>query len=185
MTKSSLSNSDKSFSLTKNSTLSQSNPNKKSTLSLKTKPISLSSSFIERNILSNIYPPQFDPTILFLRSSLAYLSSQQHSYSTICTIPGCLQCETIRQMLSNPQPYYCHWKTCQAKFPSNEQLIEHIRYDHRSPKTSNYHRFHPYFKPTNASNLNDQLPFFYPRLSMSLMSETKRPLNNNNSEDNN
>ena len=163
MTKSSSSssNSDKSLPLIKNSSNSQ--LNKRSSLSLKAK--SSSSSTIERSV----YPPPIDPAVLLLRSSLAYLSSQQHSYSNICTVPGCLQCETIRQFASNSINPHLY----QMKSPSNEQLIEHIRYNHRQ-------RFQPYFKPTNTINLYDQLPSFYPRLSMSLMSETTRRLNNNN-----
>ena len=184
------SNSDKSFSLAKTSSSSSlTNPhtNQKSTHSLKHKTISSSLSFNKPNLFSNtVVPPQFDPrtnlAALVLRSSLAYLSSQQHSYSTICTIPGCLQCETYRYFLTrsiNHQDHVCHWKTCHARFPTNEQLLEHIRYTHRSIKMTNSLRFHPYLKSSMMINPNDQLPYFYPHLSLSSMTESTQYVNNN------
>ncbi|CAF2526937.1 unnamed protein product [Rotaria sp. Silwood2] len=189
---SNLFNSDKSFSSTKRSSpsqLSNVNAHKKSTLPLKTNIQSASLSFIEPNLLTNQLTPLFDPTksaaALFLRSSLAYLASQQHSYSTTCTIPGCLQCETVRYILSNSinnQPFVCHWSSCNARFYSNDELMEHIRYSHRSSKISHHHhhRFHPYLNIPRMTETNDQLPFFYPHLSLSPMTETKRHMNNTN-----
>ncbi|CAF1350222.1 unnamed protein product [Rotaria sp. Silwood1] len=195
-------NSDKSLSSTKCSSPSQLNninTHKKSTLPLKSNIQSASSSFIEPNLLTNQLTPLFDPTksaaALFLRSSLAYLVSQQqqqqHSYSLTCPIPGCLQCETVRYILSNSinnQPYVCHWSSCNARFYSNDELIEHIRYNHKSSKISHHHhyhhRFHPYLNTSRMTEANDQLPFFYPHLSLLPMTETKRHMNNNTNNNN-
>ena len=114
--------------------------------------------------------------------SLDYLSSQ-HSYSSSCIFPTCLQCETVRHILSNSlnnQPYRCHWSLCNERFYSHDELIEHIRYKHRTSKISNHSRFHPYLKPSRMINNNDQLPFFYPHLSLSSMTETTHCSNNSN-----
>ncbi|CAF1097307.1 unnamed protein product [Rotaria sordida] len=197
---SNLLNTDKSFSSTKRSSPSQLNninTRKKSALPLKTNIQSTSSSFIEPNLLSNHLTPLYDPNksvaTLLLRSSLAYLASQQHSYSSICTIPGCLQCETVRYILSNSinnQPYICHWSSCNARFYSNDELSEHIRYSHRTSKISHYHhhhrhhRFHPYLNTSRIIEANDQLPFFYPHLSLLPMTETKLRTNNNTNNNN-
>ncbi|UJR29984.1 hypothetical protein I4U23_017531 [Adineta vaga] len=103
--------------------------------------------------------PQCDSTSsltnLFLHSSLAYLASQ-YSYPPICTIPGCFQCHTAQY---NFPPYSCHRKL------SSEH--DHIRSNHRLSKIVNHQRFHPYSKPSKLINSNDQLPYFYPYLSLS------------------
>jgi hypothetical protein len=164
-----------------------------------------SSSFVESNPLSAHLPPLFDPTTtaaaLLLRSSLAYLAAQQqqqqhqhHSFSAPCTVPGCLQCETVRHILSasvNNQPYICHWFSCNARFSSSDELVEHLRHSHTSigkatsiQQHHNQHRFHPYLKPPLMLNNNDQLPFFYPHLSLSPMTGTTRRTNNNTNNNN-
>ncbi|CAF0901925.1 unnamed protein product [Adineta ricciae] len=211
---SSTSNSDKSLSSTRRSSPSQTNStitNKKSTLPVKPSTINPSSSFVESNPLSTHLPPLFDPTstaaALLLRSSLAYLAAQQqqqqqqqqhHSLTSPCTVPGCLQCETVRHILAasvNNQPYACHWFSCTARFSSADELIDHLRHTHTSagkttslsshqPQHHSHHRFHPYFKPPVMLNNNDQLPFFYPHLSLSPMTGTTRRSNNNTNNNN-
>ncbi|CAF2129329.1 unnamed protein product [Rotaria magnacalcarata] len=185
-----ISHSDKPYSLTKRSSPSQLNTinaHKKSTHLLQTNSLSTSSSFVGTKQISNPLTPVFDPAksaaALLLRSSLAYLTSPQHVYSSTCTISGCLQCETVRYILSNSintQPCAYHWTSCNTRFYSNDELIEHIPYNHnnRSSKIS-HHRFHPYFNVSRMINTNDQLPFFYPHLSLSPMAETKQCMNNN------
>jgi hypothetical protein len=166
-----------------------------------------SSSFVESNPLSAHLPSLFDPTTtaaaLLLRSSLAYLAAQQqqqqqqqqHSFSTPCTVPSCLQCETVRHILAasvQNQPYNCHWYSCNARFSSADELVEHLRHNHTStgksnsiPSYSTHHRFHPYLKPPSLMlNNNDQLPFFYPHLSLSPMTGTTRRTNNNTNNNN-
>ncbi len=172
---------------------------------MKSSTILPASSFVESNPLSTHLPPLFDPTTtaaaLLLRSSLAYLAAQQqqqqHSFSTPCTVPGCLQCETVRHILAasaNNQPYSCHWFSCNSRFSSADELVEHLRHSHTSSigKTSSIHqqhhnnhqRFHPYLKPPLMLNNNDQLPFFYPHLSLSPMTGTTRRTNNNTNNNN-
>jgi hypothetical protein len=173
---------------------------------VKSNTITQSSSFVESNPLSSHLPSLFDPTTtaaaLLLRSSLAYLAAQQqqqqqqqqHSFSTPCTVPGCLQCETVRHILAasaNSQPYNCHWYSCNARFSSADELVEHLRQNHTSTGKStsthqyhNHHRFHPYLKPPMMLNNNDQLPFFYPHLSLSPMTGTTRRTNNNTNNNN-
>lgn len=194
---SNLSNLDKSSSLTRHTSPSHVNTvnvHKKSSHPLKTNILSSSPSFVASNQLSNSLTTLFDPTksiaALLLRSSLAYLNSQQLSYSTACTIPGCLQCETVRYVLANSinnQLYTCHWTSCNARFNSNDELVEHIRNSHRSPKISFHsypHRFHPYLNVSRMINTTDQLPFFYPHLSLTPMTESKRYMNNNTNNNN-
>ncbi|CAM4885859.1 unnamed protein product [Rotaria socialis] len=190
-----ISHSDKSYSLTKRSSPSQLNTinaHKKSTHSLKTNSLSTSSSFVETKQISNPLTPLFGPAksaaALLLHSSLAYLISPQPAYSSTCTISGCLQCETVRYILSNSinnQPYAYDSTSCNTRFYSNDELIEHIPYNHnnRSSKIS-HRRFHPYFNASRMINTNDQLPFFYPHLSLSQMTETKRCMNNNTNNNN-
>ncbi|CAF3511943.1 unnamed protein product [Rotaria socialis] len=214
-------NTDKLLLSSKRSSPSQPNStlaNKKSTPPVKPSTIVPSSSFVESNPLSAHLPPLFDPTTttaaLLLRSSLAYLAAQQqqqqqqqeqqqqqqqqqqqhHSFSTPCTLPGCLQCETVRHILAasvHTQPYLCHWFSCNARFSSADELIEHLRHSHTSTGKAtsmyqhhNHHRFHPYLKPPLMLNNNDQLPFFYPHLSLSPMTGTTRRTNNNTNNNN-
>ncbi|CAF1544129.1 unnamed protein product [Rotaria sp. Silwood1] len=210
LSSSTTSNNEKPLLSSKRSSPIQSNStitnNKKSTVPVKPSTIIPSSSFVESNPLSSHLPTLFDPTTtaaaLLLRSSLAYLAAQQqqqqqqqyHSFSTPCTVPGCLQCETVRHILAasvHTQPYICHWYSCNAKFTSADELIEHLRHNHTSTgKTTsmhqhhNHHRFHPYLKPPSMLNNNDQLPFFYPHLSLSPMTGTTRRTNNNTNNNN-
>lgn len=212
---SSTSTNDKS-SISKRSSPSQTNSTpttKKSTHPVKgntTISSSLSSSFNDSNPLSAHLPSLFDPTAtttaaLLLRSSLAYLAVQQqqqhhhqHSFSSPCTVTGCLQCETVRHILAasmNSQPYNCHWYSCNARFSSADELVEHLRHSHTSStgkmnsihqhhNNNNQYRFHPYLKPPMLLNNNDQLPFFYPHLSLSPMTGTTRRSNNNTNNNN-
>lgn len=189
---------EKSFPSTKRSL--PSHVNRKSTLPLKPSPVgksSSSSSLLE----SSHFPTLFDPTAasLLLRSSLAYLAAQQqqqqqqHSYSSACPIPGCLQCETVRHILAastvNNHAYASHGRYN----PSNDDLFDYVQQSSRAvkssptpPPPSASHRFHPYLKPTATTtstmtmiNNNDQLPFFYPHLSLSPMTGSTRRMNNN------
>ena len=193
VSKTSSSNQEKAFLSTKRSL--SSHVNRKSTLPLKPSPVGKSSSsssssspLIESNLSSSHFPSLFDPTAtaLLLRSSLAYLAAQQqHSYSSACPIPGCLQCETVRHILAastvNNQSYACHGRYNSS---SEELLLEQAR-----ALTSASHRFHPYLKPTTTTppptrssamiNNNDQLPFFYPHLSLSPLTGSTRRMNNN------
>ncbi|CAF0924447.1 unnamed protein product [Adineta steineri] len=182
---SNISNFDKSLSSTKRLVPSQINQtNKKSTLPLKSPTISSTN---QSNYFSSLTDPTSSVASLLLRSSLAYLASQQHSYSTSCTMPGCLQCETTRYILSNSidnQPYICHWYSCNARFSSNHDLIEHIRYNHSLSKKSDHYRFHPYLRSLKMTNNNDQLPYFYPHLSLSPMTETTKRTNINPNNNN-
>ena len=169
---------------------------KKATLSFKAPAIGMSSSFDESSLYSSHLPPLFDPTstaaAYLLRSSLAYLAAQQqqqqHSYSSPCSQSGCLQCETVRHILAasamSNQVFTCHWPSCNARFTSNPDLAEHIQQTHKSSKVTHSHRFHPYFKPSMTINNNDQLPFFYPHLSLSPLTAATRRLNNNTNNKN-
>jgi hypothetical protein len=207
---SSTSNQDKSLLSTKRSSSSSSssssstpftstNVHRKSTGTCKPAGLGNASPFVESHPLSSHLPSLYDPSTaasLLLRSSLAYLAAQQqqqqqqqHSYSTACTIPGCLQCETVRHILAasavNNQPYACHWYSCNGRFSSSDELVEHIQHNHRSSKVTNHQRFQPYAKPSMLMiNNNDQLPFFYPHLSLSPMTGSTRRMNNNTDNNN-
>lgn len=106
---------------------------------------------------------------VFLRSPFSYFSLA-HSYCSPCAAPDCLQCQTTRYLLSNSllmQPYVCDQLTCAARFSSQLELLEHVRQQHSPVKGAQSVRFSPYLKPTKVTGLTEQLPFFYPQLSLS------------------
>ncbi|CAF1275748.1 unnamed protein product [Adineta ricciae] len=109
-------------------------------------------------------------TNLFPQSSFTYLTSQ-YSYPSFCTVPGCFQCHTSQYLCNNSfnnlQFYVCHYLKCGARFFSEYELYNHIRSDHKPTKMSSHSRFQPYLKPSKLINTNDQLPYFYPYLSLS------------------
>jgi len=91
-----------------------------------------------------------------------YTQTHEHPHSSVCNSSECSQCESIRYVLTHS----CECQICSAKFYSDEQLIEHMQYNHRRTKIARHHRFRPYFKPFNWMNANYQVPFFYPHLSL-------------------
>lgn len=156
-----LSNSDKSFVSRKKSTpLQLHNTHKKSKSRIK----SLSSSIIDSKFADRRKAT----------TQLLHTQAREYSHSSVCNSPECSQCESIRYVLTHS--YEC--QICSAKFYSNEQLTKHMQYNHRPTKIAHYHhRFRPYFKPFNWMNTNDQVPFFYPHLSLTpSMNQTRQYL---------
>ena len=164
-------------------------PTKKSSHTTKTTLFSTPSSFTDSSYpltnsfsLSSSSSSTTAAAALLLQSSFAYLSAQQpspHPFSSSCSLAGCYQCES-----SSPfARYRCSSFPCHARFSTHEQLIEHIRLDHSSSSSS---RYHPYPKVSSSQMFNptDQLPYFYPYLSLTPMTETSRQTKKNSSNPN-